>query len=117
MHEPGVEQLRILAAEIVRSRPPTEVLGSSDHGPGLEDAHAEAKRSRGAAEHGAARAELGLLPDFVRCRVDGVKGCAVSQPATLQLRQYTRARSGRDICATPARGRSRIDSVEDGATG
>ena len=46
VHEPGVEPLRILAAEIVRSRPPTEALGSSDHGPRLEDAHAEAKRSR-----------------------------------------------------------------------
>ena len=46
--KPVVEPLRILAAEIVRSRPPTEALGSSDHGSRLEDAHAKAKRSRGA---------------------------------------------------------------------
>ena len=76
MHEPGVEPLRILAAEIVRSRPPTEALGSSDHGPRLEDAHVEAKRSRRAWGTRRGSSELGLLPEFVTCRVDGVKGCA-----------------------------------------
>ena len=76
MHEPGVEPLRILAAEIVRSRPPTEALGSSDHGPRLEHAHAKAKRSREAWATRRGSAELGLLAEFVTCRVDGVKGCA-----------------------------------------
>ena len=119
MHEPGVEPLRILAAEIVRSRPPTEALGSSDHGPGLEDAHAEPKRSRGDWATRCGSAELGLLAEFVRCRVDGVKGCAVSaQPAAPQRQQSRHVPgSGRGICATPARGRSRIDGVEDGAIG
>ena len=117
MHEPGVEPLRILAAEIVRSRPPTEALGSSDHGPRLEDAHAEAKRSREAWATRRGSAELGLLAEFVRCRVDGVKGCAYAQPAAPQLRQSRRAREwARDICAIPAHGRSRIDGVESGAT-
>ena len=78
MHEPGVEPLRILAAEIVRSRPPTEALGSSDHGPRLEDAHAEPKRSLWYCGTRRGKAKLGLLPEFVRCRVDGVKGGAVS---------------------------------------
>ena len=73
VHEPGVEPLRILAAEIVRSRPPTEALGSSDHGARLEDAHAEPKQSRGASATRHRSAELGLLPEFVTCRVDGVK--------------------------------------------
>ena len=63
MHEPGVEPLRILAAEIMRSRPPTEALGSSDHGPRLEDAHAEAKRSRVAWGPQRGSAELGLLAE------------------------------------------------------
>ena len=60
VHEPGVEPLRILAAEIVRSRPPTEALGSSDHGPRLEDAHAEAKRSLWYCGTRRGSAELGL---------------------------------------------------------
>ena len=67
MHEPGVEPLRILAAEIVRSRPPTEALGSSDHGPRLEDAHAEAERSLWYCGTRRGKAELGLLPEVVRC--------------------------------------------------
>ena len=96
-----------------------EALGSSDHGPRLEDAHAKAKGSREAWTTRRGSAELGLLAEFVTCRVDGVKGCAFSaQPAALQLRQSRRARKwARDICATPPRGRSRIDSVEDGVTG
>ena len=118
MHEPGVEPLRILAAEIVRLRTPTEALGSSDHGPRLEDAHAEAKRSRVAWGPQRGSAELGLLAEIVRCRVDGVKGCA-SPPSPRRRSAISPGMpgSGRDICATPARGRSRIDSVEDGATG
>ena len=72
MHEPGVEPLRILAAEIVRSRPPTEALGSSDHGPRLEDAHAEAKRSRGACGTRRCTAERGLLVEFPSRNVDSI---------------------------------------------
>ena len=93
VHESGVKPLRILTAEIVRSRPPTEALGSSDHGPRLEHAHAKAKRSREAWATRRGSAELGLLAEFVTCRVDGVKGGAVSaQPASLQHQQSRRAR-------------------------
>ena len=97
----------------MRSRPPTEALGSSDHGPRLEDAHAKAKGSREAWTTRRGSAELGLLAECVTCRVDGVKGCAFSaQPAALQLWQSRRARGwARNICAMPAQGRSRIDSV------
>ena len=77
-----------------------EALGSSDHGPRLEDAHAKAKGSREAWTTRRGSAELGLLAEFVTCRVDGVKGGAVSaQPAALQLRQSRRARSGRGTFA------------------
>ena len=77
MHEPVVDPLFLFPAEAsVRSRPPTEALGSSDHGPRLEDAHVEAKRSRRAWGTRRGSSELGLLPEFVTCRVDGVKGCA-----------------------------------------
>ena len=118
MHEPGVEPLRILAAGIVRSRPPMEALGSSDHGPRLEDAHAKAKGSREAWTTRRGSAELGLLAEFVTCRVDGVKGCA-SPPSPRRRSAVSPGvpGSGRDICATPARGRSCIDSVAGGAIG
>jgi hypothetical protein len=53
--------LRSPAGASVRSRPPREALGSSDHGPRLEDAHAEAKRSRVACGTRRGSAELGLL--------------------------------------------------------
>ena len=112
VHEPVVEPLESPAAASVRSRPPTEALGSSDHGPRLEDAHAEAKRSRGACGTRRCSAELGLLAEFVTCRVDGVKGGASPSPRRRSSGQSRRARGwARDICAMPAQGRSRIDSV------
>ena len=69
---------------------------------------------RDAARIGGARAAGGICEVSRRWR----KGVRVSaQPAALQRRQSRRAREwARDICAMPAQGRSRIESVEGGAT-
>ena len=68
-----------------------------------------------AARLGGARAAGGICNVSRRWR----KGVRVSaQPAALQPQQSRRAREwARDICAMPAQGRSRIDSVAGDAIG